>query len=178
MRSNILSMVAVGLLAACVTNDRSEPPVQTVLQVDLKRYAGTWYEIAAFPLFFQRQCIGNTQANYTIESEDRIGVHNQCLTKDGIDKVDGIAEAVAGASNARLRVSFFRPFWADYWVIGLDSEYRWAVVGNPNRRNLWILSRTPRLPQEQLDAALAAARKEGFDLALLHYTAQAPLLPH
>jgi apolipoprotein D and lipocalin family protein len=69
-------------------------------------------------------------------------------------------------------VSFFWPFHSDYWVIGLDADYRWAVVGNPNRNYLWVLSRTPQLPKELLDAALKAAVAQGYDLAQLRYTAQ------
>jgi len=79
-----------------------------------------------------------------------------------------------GSANSRLKVSFFWPFQADYWILGLDSEYRWAVVGNPSRQNLWVLSRTARLPPELLEAALASARAQGFDLSQLRYTPQAP----
>ena len=172
LRTSVLLLTLATLLCACATSDQSGPPVNSVSQVDLQRYSGTWYEIASFPMFFQRHCIANTQANYTIEPEARVGVHNQCQTKDGIDKADGIAESVAGGNNAKLRVAFFRPFWADYWIIGLDSEYRWALVGNPNRKYLWILSRTKNLPQDQLKAALEIARKQGFDLANLKYTTQ------
>ncbi len=160
------------LLCACVTSDKNETKVTSVDNLDLLRYAGTWYEIGSFPMFFQRHCIANTQANYTLEPEGKIGVHNQCLTENGIDKADGVAEAVDGSNPARLRVSFFRPFWADYWILGLDSEYRWALVGNPDRHYLWLLSRSKKLPQDQLDSALEVARKQGFDLTKLHFTVQ------
>ena len=74
--------------------------------------------------------------------------------------------------NSRLKVSFFWPFKADYWVLGLDPEYRWAMVGNPNRKYLWLLSRTPQLPSALLEAALASATAQGFDLRQLRYTVQ------
>ena len=79
-----------------------------------------------------------------------------------------------GTGNGQLKVSFFWPFSADYWVIGLDDEYRWAVVGNPNRKYVWVLSRSPRLPSDQLDRALQAAASQGFDLAQLKYTRHGP----
>jgi len=166
------TLVASALLTACAAQEKTENPVATVSQVDLQRYVGTWYEIGSFPMFFQRQCIANTQANYKIESDGSIAVHNQCRTKDGLDEANGVAEAVAASGGAKLRVSFFRPFWGDYWIIGLDPNYRWAVVGNPARRNLWILSRTKGLPADQLEDALAAAKRQGFDLANIRYTRQ------
>ena len=160
------------ILCGCATSTQDSPPVASVAQVDLQRYSGTWYEIGSFPMFFQRHCIANTEARYSVEPEGKVGVHNRCQTDSGIDSADGIAEPVANSNNARLRVAFFRPFWADYWIIGLDPAYRWAVVGNPDRRYLWILSRSKTLPREQLDAALEAAKKQGYDLKSLRYTTQ------
>jgi apolipoprotein D and lipocalin family protein len=148
--------------------------VRSVAGVDLARYAGTWYEIAAFPMFFQRQCIGDTTARYTLRSDGDIDVYNRCRTDSGFDDALGKAWTVAGSGSAQLKVSFFWPFRADYWVIGLDDDYRWAVVGNPNRKYLWVLSRTPRLPAEQLDRALQAAAAQGFDLAQLKTTRHGP----
>jgi apolipoprotein D and lipocalin family protein len=150
------------------------PPVQPVAAVDLGRYAGKWYEIASFPMFFQRKCVGDTTAQYALKPDGEISVLNRCRTEDGFDQAEGTAWAVEGGANARLKVSFFWPFRADYWVIGLDANYRWAVVGNPNRKYLWILSRTPRLPQEDLELALQSARAQGYDLAQLRYTKQEP----
>jgi apolipoprotein D and lipocalin family protein len=149
------------------------PPVRTVAAVDLARYAGKWYEIAAYPMFFQRQCVGDTTAEYGQRPDGDISVRNRCRTEDGFDEATARAWAVEGSGNARLKVQFFWPFRADYWVIGLDDGYRWAVVGNPARKYLWILSRTPQLPADQLDKALASAREQGYDLAPLRYTKQA-----
>jgi apolipoprotein D and lipocalin family protein len=150
------------------------PPVGSVAHVDLSRYAGDWYEIAAFPMFFQRRCIGDTTARYTLRPDGDIAVYNRCRTEDGFDYASGRAWSVAGTGDAQLKVSFFWPFRADYWVIGLADDYGWAVVGNPNRKYLWVLSRTPRLPAEQLDLALQAATRQGYDLAQLKYTRHAP----
>lgn len=148
----------------------NELPVSSVEAVDLLRYAGRWYEVAHFPMFFQRKCIGDTTAEYSLQPSGTIKVVNRCRTAEGFDEAEGKATAVAGSKNARLKVSFFWPFSADYWIFGLDPEYRWAVVGNPNRKYLWILSRMPRLSPELLSAALASARQRGFDLAQLRYT--------
>ena len=150
----------------------AETPVASVARVDLSRYAGKWFEIAAFPMYFQRDCVGDTTAEYALATDGSVSVTNRCRTDSGFDEADGKATVVEGSNNARLKVSFFWPFRSDYWVIGLDPDYRWAVVGNPNRRFLWVLSRTPQLPQEMLDAALKAAADQGYDLKQLRYTAQ------
>lgn len=165
-----LALAALSCSASVVRADIQQVPVAAVAQVDLGRYIGKWYEIAAFPMFFQRDCIADTTAEYALAADGSIEVTNRCRTDGGFDQAKGRATAVEGSSNARLKVSFFWPFRSDYWVIGLDPEYRWAVVGNPNRRFLWVLSRTPQLPQELLDAALKSAAGQGFDLKQLRYT--------
>ena len=167
-----ISILACVLMVACASSEKTGTTVTSVDHVDLQKYLGTWFEIGSFPMFFQRQCVAKSQANYTMEADGRIGVHNQCQTNDGIDKANGVAVVVDGSKNAKLKVSFFGPFWADYWVVGLDPNYQWALVGNPNRKYLWLLSRTKTLPKEQLDAALSVARQQGFDLNNFHYTAQ------
>jgi len=149
------------------------PAVRSVAQVDLNRYVGKWYEIAAFPMYFQRHCTGNTTAEYALKPDGEIRVTNRCDTRDGSDEAIGNAWAPDHAKPGQLKVSFFWPFRSDYWIIGLDSDYRWAVVGNPNRKYLWILSRTPALPQAQLELALLAARAQHYDLTPLRYTPQA-----
>jgi apolipoprotein D and lipocalin family protein len=123
-------------------------------------------------MFFQRNCIGDTTADYALTPEGVVAVTNRCRTERGFDEAQGKATVVEGSNNARLKVSFFWPFRSDYWVIGIDAEYRWAVVGNPNRKYLWVLSRTPQLSQEMLHAALETASAQGFDLSQLRYTKQ------
>lgn len=163
------------LLSACNSLPADgKAPVQPVASLDLQRYAGQWFEIASFPMFFQRQCLGDTTANYQLRDDGGVTVTNRCRTDSGFDQASGKAWAVEGGNNARLKVSFFWPFRSDYWVIGLDPEYRWAVVGNPERKYLWLLARRPDLPKDQIDAALAAARAQGYDLAPLRYTAHGP----
>src|SRR4029079_14579779 len=145
-------------------------PVRSVPHVDLTRYSGKWYEIAAFPMFFQRRCIGDTTAEYRVRPDGDVEVVNRCRTETGFDEAVGKASAVSGTGNAQLKVSFFWPFRSDYWVIGLDDEYQWAVVGNPNRKYLWVLSRSPQLAGDQLNKALETAASQGFDLTQLVYT--------
>ncbi|MBM5572058.1 MULTISPECIES: lipocalin family protein [Deefgea] len=144
------------------------PTVQSVPQVDLARYVGTWHEIARFPMYFQNQCVGDVTANYSKMDNGKIKVINRCRTKDGeFDQAEGSASVVENTGNAQLKVSFFWPFRADYWIIGLDPEYRWAVVGNPNRKYLWILSRTKNMTADDLAAAKATALAQGYDLQQL-----------
>lgn len=159
--------------ASCLAVAQEPAPVVSVPAVDLARYSGKWYEIAAFPMFFQRACVGDTTAEYSPGQAGAIKVFNRCRTASGFDEATGKATVVEGFANSRLKVSFFWPFEADYWVLGLDPEYRWAVVGNPNRKYLWLLSRTPQLPPPLLAAALASASAQGFDLSQLRYTVQA-----
>jgi len=164
----------LAILLACLSLPAlAQAPVASVASVDLARYSGKWFEIASFPMFFQRNCIADTTAEYTPAPGGAISVHNRCRTDSGFDDATGKATVVEGFGNSRLKVSFFWPFKADYWVLGLDPEYRWAVVGNPNRKYLWVLSRTPQLPPQLLEAALASANAQGFDLTQLRYTAQA-----
>ncbi|MFZ4579744.1 MAG: lipocalin family protein [Myxococcota bacterium] len=162
-----LSMV-LGLLLFAVPAVAG--PVRTVPTVDLGRYVGKWYEIASYPQRFTRKCVRDISATYSKGKGGRIDVVNRCTTKDGELKVaEGYANVIEGTGNAKLEVTFFWPFFGDYWVIGLDPQYRYAVVGDPDREYLWILSRTPQLPQDLLDAALAAVRAQGFDAKRLRW---------
>jgi apolipoprotein D and lipocalin family protein len=163
-------LLIVGLPATAT----AESPVSSVPALDMTRYAGKWFEIANFPMFFQRNCVGDTTAEYGMTPGGDISVTNRCRTNEGFDEARGKAWAVEGTGNAQLKVSFFWPFRSDYWVIGLGQDYQWAAVGNPNRKYLWILSRTRQLPKEQLDAALKSAADNGYDLSQLRYTRQSP----
>lgn len=172
MRRTATFLLALAASAAGISH-AAPPPMQTVASVDLKRYVGMWYEIAHFPMFFQRNCVGDTTAEYTLRADGSIGVNNRCRTKDGsIDSASGAATAIAGSNNAKLDISFFKPIKVGYWVIGLDPDYRWAVVGTPDRKYLWVLSRSPQLPKEDLNRALAAATAQGYALDELRYTPQ------
>jgi len=172
-----LVVLALLLLGACATPPAG-PPVQTVAAVDLNRYLGTWYEIARLPNSFQdggtRRCI-ETTATYALRPDGQIGVTNRCLDA-GAGGQEAVATArayaVEGSGNAKLRVTFFWPFYGDYWVIGLDPDYRWAVVGAPGRNFLWILSRTPVMSAGDYAAAVGTAAAQGFEVARLQPTPQ------
>ena len=168
----ITSIVLSLAVSGCSALAFAQAPVVSVRSVDLARYSGKWFEIASFPMFFQRNCVADTTAEYAAAADGALSVHNRCRTDSGFDDATGKATVVQGFDNSRLKVSFFWPFKSDYWVLGLDPDYRWAVVGNPNRKYLWVLSRTPQLPPVLLDAARASATAQGYDLTQLRYTAQ------
>jgi apolipoprotein D and lipocalin family protein len=142
--------------------------VMPVPSVDLNRYAGGWYEIARLPNRFQRQCARHTVAVYGLRPDGRLSVLNQCLKRNGtVDQASGVAKVVDPLSRSRLKVSLvsflgWRPFWGDYWVIGLDEAYRWAVVGSPNRRYGWVLARTPRLDDTSLETIKTILASNGY----------------
>lgn len=165
--------------AKSTTEQQSLPPLQTVDSVDLERYAGTWYEIASYPQRFQKGCTGTT-AQYTPKADGEIGVLNTCRkgSLDGpIDQAEGRARVVDEQTRAKLEVSFFGPFWGDYWVIDLDDEYQYAVVGHPGRDYLWILSREPQLDAETTEGILERLREQHYDTSRLQWTEQPPGAP-
>jgi apolipoprotein D and lipocalin family protein len=170
---NRLSALVVTLLAsACATSTTERmhlPPLETVPHVALRRYLGTWYEIAAFPQRFQRGCTA-TSATYALRDDGDIDVVNRCRkdSPDGPEKVArGRARVVDRATNAKLEVSFFRPFWGDYWIIDLGEDYEYAVVGHPSRDYLWILSRKPVMSPDLYESILRRLSAQGYDTARL-----------
>ncbi len=175
-----LTLCCTVWMAAMTSPGQAEKPVTTVSSVDLTRYAGDWYEIARYPNRFQKQCAGDVKATYVRRADGRIDVTNQCRTADGkTTAAAGVARVADETTRARLKVRFapaflsFLPFvWGDYWIIGLDEEYRWAVVGSPDRTYLWILSRAPVLDPALFDRATARAAANGFDVSRLQRTKQ------
>lgn len=164
----------VALLAGCA-HAPSAPPLRTVDRVDLSRYVGRWYEIATIPMSFQKGCVGVT-ATYTLRADGDVDVVNTCR-KETLDGPERSAEGKAWSvdpSNAKLEVRFFWPFHGSYWIIDLDPDYRWAVVGHPDRKYLWILSRTPQMDPATYDAILGRLRAQDYDTSLLVKTAQLP----
>lgn len=147
-------------------------PVVAVERLDISRYAGQWHEIAHLPVSFQKKCSRDITAQYTLRDDGLIGVRNACVTHDGTQiEAQGVARRVPG-HPARLQVRFapdwlgWVPFvWADYWVLVLDPDYRWAVVGEPDRKYLWILSRSPRMSRVQLEQLKGEAVRMCYDLS-------------
>ena len=181
IRSDRISASAIGLLAAILlaTTLPAEaadetPPLRTVQQVDLNRYLGLWYEIASYPAWFQKGCTGST-AEYILMPDGRIRVVNRCFKNslDGPLKASkGKAEVMDTATNAKLKVWFFWPFKGDYWIIDLDPDYQWAVVGVPSRKYLWILSRTPQMDARAYAGILTRLVDQGYDPDRLNLTPQ------
>lgn len=148
------------LLSGCA--QQNYPPLPTVASVDLSRYTGDWYEVALIPNRFQKMCVADTQANYIVD-DDVIRVRNRCKTAEGkMEEANGIAKFVPQSGNAKLRVSFFRPFYGDYWILALDPAYQWVLVGEPSRKYGWILSRTPELDGVKVQSILDRAEALGY----------------
>jgi apolipoprotein D and lipocalin family protein len=172
-------LIAGLLISEHVMTASEAKAVQTVRSVDLDRYVGDWFEIARFPNRFQQKCVGDVKARYAKRADGKIDVANTCRTTDGTSEAAGVARVVDTSSFARLQVRFapaalsFLPFvWGDYWILGLGPDYSWAVVGTPDRKYLWILSRTARLDHGSYAAALDVARLNGFDVDRLVPTSQ------
>ena len=149
-------------------------PFPVVPYVDLNRYTGTWYEIARYPHNFQEGCVGS-KATYTLRDDGKISVLNECYDKtfDGkIRSAKGKAWIVDKETNAKLKVSFFWPFAGDYWIIDLGKNYEYAVIGNPTRKYLWILSRTKEIEGELYEAILSRLRDKQYDTSRLIKTPQ------
>jgi apolipoprotein D and lipocalin family protein len=172
-----LRSLALALCAALLACQATLPPLDVVNEVDLDRYVGRWYEIASFPQRFQRGCVATT-ASYTLRDDGRIRVENEC--RDGsfdgdLRRAEGVAwVADPSSSQAKLKVQFFWPFRGDYWIIELDPEYQYAVVGHPARDYLWILARTRTMDPVDYATLLARIEAQGYDLERLNQTPQPP----
>lgn len=162
-------MTGVKLLLASAVMAAFQPPMRVVPSVDLNRYAGKWFEIARLPNRFQRACASDTTATYTLRPDGKISVVNQCRQPDGTLKSAKGTARVASAKepNTKLKVTFFWPFYGNYWIIDLDPEYRWAVVGEPGRGYLWVLSREPMIEEATLAGILERAKQQGYELGPL-----------
>lgn len=150
--------------------------LETVPQVDLQRYLGKWYEIAKFPNRFQKGCDCAT-AHYSIRDDGDIRVENQCAreTEDhSLKSSIGKAWVVDPVTHAKLKVRFFWPFSGDYWIIDLGENYEYSVVSEPKRNYLWILSRSPEIPEMIYSGILERLREKGFDLTRVQKGRQIP----
>jgi len=155
---------------------REVEPLNAVASVDLERYLGQWYEIARYPNRFERKCDSDVTATYSKRADGKIEVVNACREGNGrIKQSKGYAKVVDRRSRAKLKVTFFWPFFGDYWIVGLDQDYRWAVISEPKRRYLWILSRTPKLDEAVYRGILERVRQLGFDTSRLVMPKQSPV---
>lgn len=164
-----LALLLCLALAACTGSYRDTSVGMTSMAVfDPARYAGTWYEIAMFPVPFQEGCT-HTRAEYGL-TETGLSVRNSCLRNGSRVVIEGNA-TVAGPGRLKVRLNGV-PFAADYWVLWVDEGYRTAVVGVPSGRAGWILNRTPDIPADRLKAAREVLRFNGYDLTRLAMTPQ------
>jgi apolipoprotein D and lipocalin family protein len=175
----VFAISALGLLAACASltgskRGNAEVP-EPVKPVDLDQYAGRWYEFARYENRFERGCEGVT-ADYVKRPDGLIAVTNSCHegSPEGTVRVsEGRAKVVADSHNAKLKVSFFGPFYVgNYWVLDHAADYSWSIVGEPSGRYLWILTRTAQ-PDATLRAELVSrVAALGYDTSMLRQTRQ------
>jgi len=157
------------LLAGTAMSCASSPPLEVVPRVEIDRYVGKWYEIASIPVSQQEGC-SCTAAEYSVIEEGVLRVVNTCKKQGETDQAEGKAFVVPNSNNAKLRVQFFWPFRGDYWVLELDDDYRWAVVGVPSRKYVWVLSRSPVMDEETLRLLLERVAAKGFDVDKIQRT--------
>ncbi|WP_191489949.1 lipocalin family protein [Pseudomonas sp. FEN] len=170
----VVTLLAGLLLAGCATSGDDLAP-KTAGHVDLKRYQGTWYELARMPMYFQRNC-AQSEARYSLMADGNMAVFNRCLTEQWTwEEAKGMATPQVPGQADKLWVRFDNWFTsllpgvakADYWILFISDDYKTAIVGNPNRRYLWLLSRTPRVSADTREDLLSRARQQGYDTTRL-----------
>jgi apolipoprotein D and lipocalin family protein len=161
MRTTLKSLVAAVFVTIGCSAGEPKTTLTTVKQVDLQRYSGTWYELASYPQFFERGC-SNVKATYT-PKDGYVEVFNQSIKKGKQNDIKGKAFVVDHSGNAKLKVQFFWPFKGNYWIIDLADDYSWALVSDPNRKTLWILSRNPKMDEVLYNSLIAKLVSRGFD---------------
>lgn len=174
----LLPMLALALtLGGCAALGPKHPVGNTAVPqpakpVEVSRYLGRWYEIARYEQGFQKDCEGVT-ADYSLREDGKISVVNTCRKPDGSTKdATGRAKIVDTVTNAKLKVSFFGPFFGDYWVLDHAEDYSWAIIGEPSGRYLWLLAREAQPGSAKVEALYARAQALGYDTAMLRRTQQ------
>jgi len=182
-----MSKIYSALFCACififsftVSAQGSDVPVKTILTLDVQRYLGTWYEVAKYPNWFQKKCVSNTKAVYSVRLDGNLKVLNSCKTADGnLSEAEGVARQIGGKDSPKLEVrfapawlSFIPMVWGDYWIIDLDSQYQIAVVSDPRREYLWILSRSPQIDRKSYEDLLQRLQAQHYDVRKLELTTQ------
>ncbi|WP_303312492.1 lipocalin family protein [Hymenobacter sp. BT730] len=160
--------------AAMLYSRARQTSLPVVPHVDLKRYVGLWYEIARLPTRFEKDCVAVT-AEYNLQPDGTLSVRNSCHRNklhSPAETATGTARVADRRTNAKLKVSFFWPFAGDYWILDLEGDYQYALVGEPKRENLWILSRHSHLERSIRDKLVAKARRLGFPVEKLIFTPQ------
>lgn len=178
-RKILLPVLALGALSlgGCAAAFSKHPVgnvavPQPAKPVEISRYLGRWYELARYEQGFQKDCEGVT-ADYALRPDGKISVLNKCRKPDGkLKDANGKAKIVDTATGAKLKVSFFGPFYGDYWVLDRADDYSWSIVGEPSGRYLWILSREANPGQAKLDELIGRAKALGYDTSVLRITKQ------
>lgn len=177
MNANIFLMTFLtftGFAAAVALEDRKDK-LEVVQSVDLSRYVGRWYEIARLPNSFQKKCADTVTANYTLREDGKIEVINRCRKASGeYTTAKGNAKVVDKKTNAKLKVTFFWPFYGDYWILDVGPNYEYAVVGEPGRKYLWILSRSPQMDEALVQQLQQKMKAKGFNTEKMIRTLQPP----
>jgi apolipoprotein D and lipocalin family protein len=145
--------------------DRSREAEGTVRNVDLNRYAGKWYEIAAFPAWFEKGCRCST-AEF-VHMDDYVEVRASCERDGKLAVSTARAFPMPGTGDSQLKVRFIWPFESDYWIIALDENYQYVMVGHPEKKYLWIMSRAPQLDEELYQSLVSRALAKGYDVTRL-----------
>ncbi|WP_288591751.1 lipocalin family protein [uncultured Victivallis sp.] len=166
-----IALLFLLVLAGGCMSGRSTEKIPAVTGFELPRYLGAWYEIARLPHRFERG-MDRVTAEYTQNPDGTVKVVNRGF-RDGVEhRAEGIAKFSGKPTVGELEVSFFRPFYGDYRIIQLDPEYRHAVVTSSTDDYLWILARTPQLPDDELLELVEYARKCGFATDRLEFSGQ------
>lgn len=166
-------VATLALISACQRHPVGNTAVpEPAKHVDLSRYLGRWYEIARYEQSFERGCEG-VSATYTLRPDGKIQVLNHCRKPNGkISEARGTAKIVDTTTNAKLKVSFFGPFYGDYWVLDHADDYSWSIVGEPSGRYLWLLARTPTPEEQVVENLISRARAMGYDTSMAIRTRQ------
>ena len=168
----LVSFLTFAAFAAVALEDRKEK-LEVVPTVDLTRYVGRWYEISRLPNSFQKKCADSVTADYTMRADGKIEVLNRCRKPSGeYTTAKGKAKIVDKKTNAKLKVTFFWPFYGDYWILDLGPNYEYAVVGEPGRKYLWILSRSPQMDEALYQQLVQKMAAKGFNTEKMIRTSQ------
>lgn len=180
----LIQMMALWLLTIlssyALAADDDAIPIETVPYISIEKYLGSWYEIARKPMFFQRECLKNVQATYTLNVDGNVDVENSCEKKGGVKNVArGEAFVMNAPRNSQLKVSFLPDAirWlpigrGDYWILKIDDQYQTALVGDPERKYLWLLSRTAKIKPDVWNDYVKYAKKIGYDVSDFNLTPQ------
>ena len=171
--AKITFAMAIGASSILTLAHAQTDPLQAVEKIELNKYLGTWHEVVRKPLYFQRKCDSNVTANYSLNKNGNIKVDNSCYTKDGkLKQTIGEAFVQNAPSNSKLKVSFLPKIirWlpvgrGDYWVLKIDENYETVLVGEPDKKYMWILSRSQQPQPEVVQEYLNYAESIGYDLS-------------